>query len=199
MIGYLRGALRLITPERVLIDTGGVGYAVRIPLSTYYDLERGGIGSEAELLIHTHVRDDAIELFGFRTAEEQALFEKLIGVSGIGPRLAQVILSGMAPLEVIGALAAGDLARLVKIPGVGKKTAERMILELRDAARQLAAGSGEPIDAPRRPDDDLLDALVGLGYRAGEAQKAVAAVRDELSEASFQELLRASLRRLSKV
>jgi Holliday junction DNA helicase RuvA len=202
VIGWLRGHLRSVAPGRVLLDVGGVGYAVRTSLSTYYELERLGLGAQAELRIHTHVREDALELFGFASEEEQALFERLIGVSGIGPRLAQGILSGMAPREVLSALAAGDVARLVRIPGVGKKTAERMVLELREAAQHLVATlpAGEPAaPLPRSDDDDLVQALVNLGYRPPEAEKAVHAVRQERPDAPFQELLRAALRRLAKV
>lgn len=202
MIGWLRGQLRAVGPGRVLLDVGGVGYAVRTSLTTYYELERLGLGASAELRIHTHVREDSLELFGFASEEEQALFEKLIGVSGIGPRLAQSILSGMAPREVLAALAAADVARLVRIPGVGKKTAERMVLELREAAQHILAtlGAGTPAVPPVRSDeDDLVQALVNLGYRPPEAEKAVQASKQERPDAPFQELLRAALRRLSKV
>jgi holliday junction DNA helicase RuvA len=201
MIGWLRGALRRITPERVVLDVGGVGYVVRVPLSTYYELERIGEGGTAELLIHTHVREDALELFGFVAEVEKTLFERLIGVSGIGPRLAQVILSGMAPGDVLQALAAGDVARLVRIPGVGKKTAERMVVELRDAAAELARASPATAAAAAAPseDVDLVLALVNLGYRPADAERAVEAARREHPEAPFRELLRLSLRRLSRV
>jgi Holliday junction DNA helicase RuvA len=202
VIGWLRGHLRAVGPGRALLDVGGVGYAVRTSLTTYYELERLGLGATAELRIHTHVREDALELFGFASEEELLLFEKLIGVSGIGPRLAQSILSGMAPREVLSALGAADVARLVRIPGVGKKTAERMVLELREAAQHLLAtlGAGAPTaPAVRSDEDDLVQALVNLGYRAAEAEKAVQAARQDRPDAPFQELLRAALRRLSKV
>lgn len=199
MIGHLRGALLRIAPDEVILDVGGVGYAVRTPLSTYYELERSGEGATAELLIHTQVREDAIELFGFVTEDELALFRRLIGVSGIGPRLAQVILSGMAPADVLGALAAGDVPRLVTIPGVGKKTAERMVLELRDAAAELLrSGDREPAPAASE-EQDLVSALVQLGYRQKVAEGAVHKVRSEHPEAEFGEQLRLSLRALSKV
>jgi Holliday junction DNA helicase RuvA len=202
VIGWLRGHLRAVTPGRVLLDVGGVGYSVRTSLTTYYELERLGLGAAAELRIHTNVREDAIELFGFASEDEQALFEKLIGVSGIGPRLAQSILSGMAPREVLAALAASDIARLVRIPGVGKKTAERMALELRESAQQLLATLGaDPRAAPppRSDEDDMVQALVNLGYRAPEAEKAVQAAKQDKPDAPFQDLLRAALRRLAKV
>lgn len=200
MIGWLRGALRRITPERILLDVAGVGYSVRVPLSTYYELERLGEGGTAELLVHTHVRDDAIELFGFSTEAEKTLFERLIAVSGIGPRLAQVILSGMAPADALQALAAGDVAKLTRIPGVGKKTAERMVVELRDVAAELARAQPAAASAtPASEDQDLVQALVNLGYRPGDAERAVEAVRRESPDAPFRELLRLSLRRLSRM
>ena len=199
MIGLLRGALRRLTPEEVLLDVQGVGYAVRTPLSTYYELERKGLGSEVELLIHTQVRADAIELFGFVTDDEIVLFRRLTGVSGIGPRLAQVILSGMAPGDVVDALVAGDLARLVKIPGVGKKTAERMVLELREAAAELAAsGSRRPATTPTEG-PELIAALVQLGYRPQVAEHTISAVRREHPDAPFSDQLRLALRALAKV
>lgn len=199
MIGHLRGVLLRIAPDEVLLDVGGVGYAVRTPLSTYYQLERLGGGEEAALLIHTQVRDDAIELFGFVTDEELALFRKLIAVSGIGPRLAQVILSGMAPGDVLGALSTGDIARLVSIPGIGKKTAERMVLELRDAAAEILRSSDQPPQPAQTDQLDLVAALVQLGYRPADAERAVQKVRQDHSDAEFGELLRLSLRSLSKV
>ena len=148
MIGYLHGTLLRADPERLLLDVQGVGYEVNVPLSTWYEIEKrreAPIG----LFIHTHMREDGIALFGFWTEREKALFEKLIGVNGIGPRLARVILSGMAPDDLLGAIARGDLGRLGTIPGVGKKTAERIVLELREKMRMLAADL--PETAPPRP------------------------------------------------
>ncbi|HVT59999.1 MAG TPA: Holliday junction branch migration protein RuvA [Thermoanaerobaculia bacterium] len=204
MIGYLQGTLLRSSPERLLLDVGGVGYEVHIPLSTYYEIERAaargageGSGSGAgtvRLFIHTHLREDGISLFGFWTEREKLLFEKLIGVSGIGPRLARVVLSGMATDDLLAALAAGDLGRLASIPGIGKKTAERMVLELRDKVRELAAGLPE---TPSAADQDVVSALVNLGYRAAQAERAVAAARRERPEAAFHDLLRLSLSRLS--
>ena len=196
MIGYLQGRLFESTPERILLDVGGVGYEVHIPLSTYTEIKRrsgeGGIG----LYIYTHLREGALELFGFYTAREKLLFEKLIAVGGIGPKLARVILSGMAAEDLLASLAAGDLVRLSTIPGVGKKTAERMVLELKDKVRELMA------DLPERPaaspSDDLVLALVNLGYKANEAERAVAKARQGAPDAGFEELLRASLKVLSR-
>ena len=146
VIGHLRGTLLKSAPEGVLLDVQGVGYAVNVPLSTFYELEKSGVGSEIGLHIHTHAREDVLALYGFWSEREKQLFEKLIAVNGIGPRLAQVILSGMAPDDLLAALAVGDTARLTTIPGVGKKTAERMVLELQ---RARAGSRGRSPDAPR--------------------------------------------------
>jgi len=195
MIGYLQGTLLRTTPERVLLDVQGVGYEVHIPLSTYYEIERAGASSRVALFIHTQVREDDISLFGFWTEREKLLFERLIGVTGIGPRLARVVLSGMAPEDLLAALAAGDLGRLSSIPGIGKKTAERMVLELREKMRELAAELPETI-APA--DNDVVSALVNLGYKGVQAERAVADARRERPDAAFHDLLRASLNRLSR-
>jgi Holliday junction DNA helicase RuvA len=196
VIGYLQGNLLKVTPERLLLDVGGVGYEVHVPLSTYYELEKRGDG-KAALYIHTHLREGEIALFGFATEREKQLFEKLIGVGGIGPRLARVILSGMAPDDLLAALAAGDLGRLATIPGVGKKTAERMVVELKDKVRELAASLPEKA-ASAGADADVVSALVNLGYKAAQAERAVAEVHRERPAAPFGELLRASLNRLSR-
>ena len=200
MIGYLRGALHRLTPESALVDVGGVGYRLAIPLSTFYELRKAGEGAEVELTVLTHAREDALELYGFWTEREKQLFEKLVGVSGIGPKLARVILSGMAPEDLLAAIAGGDVARLATIPGIGKKTAERMVLELKDKVRELAA----ELPAEERPavssdDEDLVLALVNLGYRERPAGDAVAAARKDLPDGEFHEVLRASLKRLSRV
>ena len=195
MIGFLRGTLLKLTPERLLLDVQGVGYEVQIPLSTWYELERAGTAAEVRLHIHTHLREDGIALFGFWTEREKLIFERLIAVSGIGPRLARAVLSGLAPEVLVAALAAGDLGRLSTIPGVGKKTAERMVLELKEKMRELAA------DLPERPgpaDQDVVSALVNLGYKATLAERAVAEAHRATPGAPFQELLRASLHRLSR-
>jgi Holliday junction DNA helicase RuvA len=196
MIGYLQGRLIQSSPEKVLVDVGGVGYAVHIPLSTYYEVERAGHNGEVRFFIHTYLRDDSITLFGFWTEEEQRLFEKLIAVAGIGPRLAQVILSGMPPAELLVALAAGDAARLTRIPGVGHKTAARLVLELKEQAQEMAAGLP---DAPGVLEEDLILALVNLGYKRLQAERAVTEARKENPDGAFPELLRLSLQRLSRV
>jgi holliday junction DNA helicase RuvA len=197
MIGYLQGNLLRVTPERLILDVQGVGYDVQVPLSTYYEIEKRGGGGRVALYIHTYVWEDGIALFGFWTEREKLLFEKLIGVSGIGPRLARVILSGMAPDDLLAAIASGDVGRLATIPGVGKKTAERMVLELREKMRELAAGLPEAA-AATPADQDVVSALVNLGYKAAQAERAVAEVRREKPEAAFHDLLRASLNRLSR-
>lgn len=203
MIGSLRGLPVALSPERVLLEVGGVGYAVQIPLSTFYELERAGAGEALRLFVHTHVREDQITLFGFWTEQELAIFEKLIAVSGIGPRLAQVVLSGMPPAELLAALAGGDVRRLTAIPGVGRKTAERMVLELRDRVQELALAFPSPAasaaTAASALEDDLLAALVNLGYKESLAQRAVAEIRKELPEAPFADLLRATLKRLARL
>ena len=197
MIGFLQGKLLRTSPERVLVDVGGVGYDVHVPLSTYYEIERAGPRAQVALYVHTHVREDGIVLYGFWSEREKAIFEKLLSVNGIGPRGAQVVLSGMAPDDLVDALGRGDVARLVTIPGVGKKTAERMVLELRDKMRDLGAA---PASAPApAPGDDLVDALVHLGYKPSLAERAAAEVRQEHPQAAFHELLRMSLKRLSRV
>lgn len=193
MIGWLRGVLRQVEPSRVLLDTGGVGYDVHVPLSTFYELQKISAGEPAELFIHTHVREDALVLFGFSSDRERQLFLRLIGVSGIGPKLAQTILSGMPGDELIDALARSDLARLNRIPGVGKKTAERMVLELREKVKDLAADLPVAVE-PR--DDDLVLALTNLGYKRAAAEKAVLRVD---ADQPFAERLKATLRLLSKV
>jgi Holliday junction DNA helicase RuvA len=184
------------SPERVLLDVHGVGYEVHIPLSTWYEIERAGQGGAVRLFIHTHLREDGIALFGFHSEREKLLFEKLIAVSGIGPRLARVVLSGMAADDLLTALAASDLARLTTIPGIGRKTAERMVLELRDKVRELAA----ELPARETPGgEEVVSALVNLGYKAAQAERAVAEARRSHPDAPFQDLLRASLHRLARL
>ncbi len=198
MIGFLRGRVLEKSPERLLLDVGGVGYELWVPVSTFVEIERrqaAGDGAEVGLHVHTHLRDDALTLFGFWTAREKQLFERLIAVSGIGPRLARVILSGMPPDDLVAALAAGDAARLATIPGVGKKTADRMVLELREKVADLAA------ELPARPavgDGDVVSALINLGYKRPQAERAVAEAARDSPGAAFADLLRASLKRLSR-
>ncbi len=194
MIGFLRGSLLATTPSRVLVDVQGVGYEVNIPLSTYYEVQKAEGADSVAFHVHTHVRDDALALFGFWTERERRLFKRLIAVTGIGPKLAQTVLSGMPPDDLVAALATGDLRRLNTIPGVGKKTAERMILELRDKVQDLAA---ELPTEPTVAESDLVEALVGLGYKQAAAQRAVNKVTREQPDADFADRLKASLGVLS--
>lgn len=198
MIGYLKGTLLQCTPERALLDVQGVGYAVSIPLSTFYELEKVESDGTVGLFIHTHVREDAIELFGFWNEKERLLFEKLILVSGIGPKLARVILSGMPSEQLLAALAAGDTARLATIPGIGKKTAERMVVDLRDKVQTLAAELEAPLPVDET-ESDLVQALVNLGYKESLALRAVTQAREQEPGAPFHELLRLSLQRLARI
>lgn len=196
MIAQLRGRLVRKQPQEVVVDVGGVGYRVAIPLSTFYRL--GELGSEVELLTHTQVREDVLALFGFLTAAEQALFERLIAVSGVGPRLAVSILSGIEAPDLVAALRTSDVARLTRIPGVGRKTAERLVVELKDRMAGLEAATAEPAAeaAPSSAKDDLVSALVHLGYSRPEAERgAERALKD--GEGRFEDLLRRSLRILS--
>lgn len=196
MIAQLRGRLVSKGPGEVVLEVGGVGYQVAIPVSTFYRL--GELGSEASLLTYTHVREDALALFGFLTREERVLFGMLIGVSGVGPKLATNVLSGIEADELVLALRAGDVARLTRIPGVGKKTAERLVLELRDKAHKLPFAAAEAALAPTGPSpkDDLVSALANLGYSRPEAEKAAERTLKEGS-GRFEELLRRCLRTLS--
>jgi Holliday junction DNA helicase RuvA len=195
VIAHLTGQVLAKSPERVVLDVGGVGYELHVPVSTYYELDKLDDGAVASLHVHTHLREDALSLFGFWTEAERRLFERLIGVSGIGPRLARVILSGMALGDLVQAIAGGDLVRLSGIPGVGKKTAERMVLELRDKVRELG---GPAVPAAGPGDEDLVSALVNLGYRRPQAERAVVEARRTEPGADFSDLLRASLKRLSR-
>ena len=200
MIGYLQGRVLDKSPERLLVDVGGVGYEVFVPVSTFYEVERQGVEQgdprpTVALHVHTHLREDGLTLYGFWTAREKRLFERLIAVSGIGPRLARVVLSGMPPGELVGAIASGDAARLATIPGVGKKTAERMVLELREKMADLGEAAPQPT---REGDDDVVSALVNLGYKRPPAERAVIEARRAAPEADFSDLLRASLKRLSR-
>lgn len=196
MIGYLRGKILESGPDHVLLDVGGVGYQLAIPLSTYSELDRSDRAQAIGLFVHTHVRADAIELFGFWTDRERRLFELLIGVSGIGPKLARVVLSGMAAEELVRSISSEDAPRLATIAGIGKKTAQRMVIELKDKVGDLGIDTGGAVAIS--PDDDLLAALVNLGYRSGDAEKALAKARRNLPEGSFEDLLRAGLNSLSR-
>lgn len=197
MIAQLRGRLLRKDPGEAVVDVGGVGYRVLIPVSTFCRL--GEPGAETSLLTYTHVREDALALYGFLTAQEQRLFELLIGVAGVGPRLALNILSGIEAPELLQALASADVARLTRTPGVGKKTAERLVLELRERTGKLAVGAGEPVasEGPSSLKGDLVSALANLGYGRAEAEKATErALRDGSSD-RFEDLLRRALRVLS--
>lgn len=197
MIAQLRGRILRKDPGEVVLDVAGVGYRVLIPVSTFCRL--GEPGAETSLLTYTHVREDTLALFGFLTAQEQELFELLIEVAGVGPRLALNILSGIEAPELLQALASSDVARLTRTPGVGKKTAERLVVELRERANKLALAPGAepPPEGPSALKQDLLSALGNLGYGRGEADKAVErALRDGGSD-RFEDLLRRALRVLS--
>lgn len=196
MIAHLRGRLLAKGPQEAVVDVGGVGYRVHIPVSTFARI--GDEGSEVALRVHTHVREDAIALFGFLTAAEQAVFERLISVSGVGPRLAVNILSGIEAPDLAAALGASDLARLTRIPGVGKKTAERLIVELKDKMPPLLAPAPEAVAAATTLKDDLLSALSHLGYSRPEAERAVDRTLREVDRgARFEEALPRALRVLA--
>jgi len=197
MIGQLRGRLADKRPNQVLVDVGGVGYLVQVPLSTYAAL--GELHTEVILLIHTHVREDALALYGFLSSREKHFFELLLSASGVGPSLALKILSGMSVEELVPAIRGGDLARLTQIPGVGRKTAERIVVELKD---KLEAVAVEPVKqaagSPAGTEADVVSALVNLGYETRIAENAVAEAKREVGAAAFEKLLRASLQVLSK-
>ena len=197
MIASLRGALADKQPDRVVIDVGGVGYDVQIPLSTYYAV--GDRGAEVALRIHTHVREEALSLFGFATRLELHLFERLIGINGVGPRLALAVLSGIEPPALIQAIRTADVARLTRIPGVGRKTAERISLELKDKL-QAVAPDDEAGDMARPVDDglrgDVISALLNLGYNRPPAERAVSAAL-ERGPGDFDATLRQALRELA--
>ncbi len=195
MIGQLRGSLADKRPNQVLVDVGGVGYLVAVPLSTYAVL--GELHTQVTLLIHTHVREDALSLYGFLSAREKHLFELLISASGVGPSLALKILSGMSVEELVPAIRGGHLERLTRIPGVGRKTAERMVLELKDKLDVVAAAEQKPAASPTGAEADVASALVNLGYDQREAEGAVADARSEAGTNSFEALLRAALQVLS--
>jgi holliday junction DNA helicase RuvA len=197
VIAQVRGRLLRKAPQEAIVDVAGVGYRVTIPLSTFYRL--GEPGEEVALLTHTHVREDTLALFGFLTVAEQALFERLIAVSGVGPKLAVSILSGIEAPDLVAALRASDLARLTRIPGVGKKTAERLALELRDKLQDLAVPAEEaPAATPASSaKEDLVSALVHLGYSRPEAEKGVDRALKDAGDGRFEDLLRRTLRILS--
>ncbi len=198
MIAVLRGRVFEKQPNRIIIDVQGVGYDVHVPLSTYYEV--GDAGAEVVLRVYTHVREDALHLYGFLTAFEQQIFERLIGISGIGPKLAIAVLSGIESRELVLAVQRGDVARLVHVPGVGRKTAERIVLELKDRlATFVTAGDvAAPADGRGQLRDDLLSALQNLGYHRPLAEKAVDAVLRVEEGATFEQALRRALRELMR-
>ena len=200
MIAHLAGKLLEKHANTVIVETGGVGYEVTIPLSTFYEL--GEAGSDIELRIYTHVREDAIQLFGFKTARERDLYLKLISVQGIGAKSGITMLSGMNADEIITAIRNNDLGRLTAIPGVGRKTAERLVIELRDKVGDLAAAAGAAASATPLPADavfdDALSALINLGYQKAAAERALKKAKQDGAEMSVQKLLRRSLQVLAK-
>ncbi|MCU0255105.1 MAG: Holliday junction branch migration protein RuvA [Vicinamibacterales bacterium] len=202
MIALLRGRLVEKHPNRLIVDVGGVGYDVAVPLSTFYDLAEPG--SDVSLRVHTHVREDLIALYGFGSALEQSLFERLISVNGVGPKLAMAVLSGIEPADLVKAVRTADVARLSSIPGIGRKTAERVVLELKDKLPVAPADAGAGPAAVAGDTDaelrtDVLSALVNLGYQRAHAEKAIGAVlKDPQGPRVFDRVLRQALRGLSK-
>jgi len=195
MIAHLRGRILEKNPSRVILEAGGVGYEVTISVPSFSGLPSEG--AEVSLYIHTHVREDTLALYGFLRREEKQLFERLISVSGIGPKLAITVLSGIASDALVTALRGNDLTALTRIPGVGKKTAERMVLELRDKLDGLAAA---PTPAPpMRMEEDVISALVNLGYQRGSAEQAVKRALDKAGNgASFEQVFRQTMSLMQK-
>ncbi len=194
MIAHLRGKLLETSPGRAIVECHGVGYEVTVSMNTFAQLPAAG--SEVGLFIHTHVREDQLALFGFYAAEENALFEKLLSVSGIGPKLAVNILGGMSTRDLVAALRGGDAARLTRMPGVGKKTADRMVLELKDKLAEFGAAPAAP-RAKHALEEDVLSALINLGYQPAAAEQALG----KLSQAdgrSFEQLFREALAQLAR-
>ena len=199
MIASLRGRVLDKRPNLIIVDVHGVGYEVHVPLSTFYEV--GEAGAEVSLHIHTHVREDMLQLFGFLTTLEQQLFERLIGISGIGPKLAIAALSGIEPRELVAAVQRADVARLTGIPGIGRKTAERIVLELKDRLAQIAVPDVDraaPESASDRLRQDLLSALQNLGYHRPLAEKAVDASLAATDTPTFENALKAALRELMR-
>lgn len=195
MIAQLCGRLVVKTPNLIVVDVHGVGYEVQIPLSTFYPLPEPG--SDVSLRTYTHVREDALALFGFSTEREKQVFKRLIGISGIGPKLAITILSGIPLDDFVTAVQKGDLFKLTTIPGIGKKTAERIILELKEKMLDLALAETTAEATPPTIYDDVISALMNLGYLRVNAEKAVKAATEGAGSESFEAVLKASLRRLS--
>ncbi len=202
MIALLRGRLVEKHPNRLIVDVGGVGYDVLVPLSTFYEMAEPG--SDVSLRVHTHVREDLIALYGFGSMLEQSLFERLIAIGGVGPRLALAVLSGIEPSELARAVRTADVARLTRIPGIGRKTAERIVLELKDKLPAAPPEESGGAPAPGADPDadlrtDVLSALVNLGYPRPHAERAIEAVlKDPAAPRAFDRVLRQALRGLSK-
>lgn len=206
MIAHLSGTLLSKQATSVIVDVGGVGYEVTIPLSTFYDLEDAG--TMVQLRIYTHVREDTLQLFGFKTARERELFLKIISVTGIGPKLGITLLSGMSADEMIASIRTNNLARLTLIPGIGRKTAERLIMELREKVAELSSAqleeelgarpeAGEPTEDTVRA--DALSALLNLGYQRSSAEKAIDGALSEGGDITVESILRRSLKKLARV
>jgi len=199
MIAFLRGRVLDKHPNRIIVDVNGVGYEVNVPLSTFYDV--GDAGAEVSLHVHTHVREEALQLFGFLTPLEQLLFERLINISGIGPKLAIAVLSGIDTGELVISVQRADVARLTRIPGIGKKTAERIVLELKDRLADVAVPAGGGTAQTPTGDrlrDDLVSALENLGYHRPLAEKAADAARSRDANVTFEDALKSALRDLMK-
>jgi Holliday junction DNA helicase RuvA len=197
VIAHLSGALLEKHVQRLVVDVGGVGYEVFVPLSTFYAV--GEPGGHVALRVYTRVSDDAIQLFGFHTSLEQRLFERLISVNGIGPKLGLAVLSGIEPAELVRAVRQGDIGRLTRIPGIGRKTAERIVLELKDRLpTDDAAPEATAHDAGDSVRDDVLSALVNLGYQRAAVEKSVDQVLRRLAPADFEPALREVLKELSR-
>jgi holliday junction DNA helicase RuvA len=199
MIARLRGTLVEKTPGRIIVEVGGVGYEVQVPLTTFYPL--GDAGSDVVLRVHTHVREDVIALYGFATPLEHHLFERLIVINGIGPKLALAVLSGIEPLDLIAAIRRQDVARLTAIPGIGRKTAERIGLELKDRLPVVVETMGRAQPEPSPEDhlrSDLLSALINLGYQRAPAEKAIDKVLGDAPDAGFEQTLRNVLKAMMR-
>lgn len=206
MIAHLSGTLLSKQATSVIVDVSGVGYEVTIPVSTFYDLE--DVGGNVQLRIYTHVREDALQLYGFKTARERELFLKIISVSGIGPKLGITLLSGMSADELIASIRTNNLARLTLIPGVGRKTAERLIVELREKVAELSSAEleeelGAKTEVTEPTEDavrgDALSALLNLGYQRSAAEKAIDAALNEGGDITVESILRRSLKKLARV
>jgi len=196
MIAHIRGKLLAKHPNQAIVEAAGVGYDVTISVPTFSDLP--AVGAEVAMHVHTHVLEDALALYGFLKPSEKLLFEKLITVSGIGPKLAITILSGMAADEMVGAIRSNDIAKLTRIPGIGKKTAERMVLELRDKLPEVGPAIVPSAPTMNANEEDVLSALLNLGYQRAAAEKALSIAKKNIGAGSFDALFREALAALSK-